>query len=358
MPWLVYLVLVVFGQHDSSYLRGDGYYYVSTAISLWQDHDLDLSNQLPGELQQHRGHFSRDIEGRPVPKHPILLPVVSLPFVALGPNGPLLFNLLQLMAIVGLLYRVARYVARPWPAALGVALTGCATILPHYAWNYSGDLVSVLFVLAGLVCLLRVGEGAGQVSWALWAGGLLGLGAVSKLPHLIALATAPLLTSSWRSRACLVVGALVPLGLFAALNQHLFGAPWVVSYARIADVREGEWTLRSQVEDLDQSVAAGAWAQRTDAELGIVTTTPITLVSFLLLPLVPSSRRRLSLWVGIVTVVLFLFYSRYSLWDVSDYGNRFLLLPVALGIVGLVGGLQRAWEGYGSETPDRGRLDH
>ena len=64
-------MIVWVGYDGPPVLKGDGYYYVSTAISVWQDQDLDLKNQLPGDLRRHSGHISLDRRGRMVPKHPI-----------------------------------------------------------------------------------------------------------------------------------------------------------------------------------------------------------------------------------------------------------------------------------------------
>ncbi|HKQ96943.1 MAG TPA: hypothetical protein VJV75_03625, partial [Candidatus Polarisedimenticolia bacterium] len=65
-----------------TWLVGDGPYYAETAVSLLHDHDLDLRNQLPGGLVVHGPQIALGAGGEWYPKHPILLPVLGLPFLA------------------------------------------------------------------------------------------------------------------------------------------------------------------------------------------------------------------------------------------------------------------------------------
>ena len=86
--------LIVFGAYSASiyqpltFLVGDGPYYALTAVSLLYDHDLDLSNQLRGGLEVHGPQIAIGRHGEILPKHPLLLPCLALPFLALcGPAG-------------------------------------------------------------------------------------------------------------------------------------------------------------------------------------------------------------------------------------------------------------------------------
>ena len=75
MPTIVNLGIVARGYDGGPYLRGDCFYYYATAVSLWHDRDLDLGNQIPrGALSDN---LALSADGRIVPKHSILLPMVG-----------------------------------------------------------------------------------------------------------------------------------------------------------------------------------------------------------------------------------------------------------------------------------------
>src|SRR6266705_5934917 len=94
-------------------------YYALTAVSLLYDHDLDLRNQLRGGLEVHGKQIALGRDGAWYPKHPILMPIVAVPFILLfGLPGTLILNLLVLGALALALMRLAGQVAAPWPSAV------------------------------------------------------------------------------------------------------------------------------------------------------------------------------------------------------------------------------------------------
>src|SRR5215203_5315998 len=80
---IVYGGIVASGYDGEPALRGDAWYYYLTSTSLLRDHDFDLANQLPDRLEDHSGEIALDRNGHFVPKHNIVLAIVSLPLVAL-----------------------------------------------------------------------------------------------------------------------------------------------------------------------------------------------------------------------------------------------------------------------------------
>ncbi len=336
LPLLVYLAICATGFDGGHYLRGDCPYYFLTAGSLWLDGDLDLGNQLPGGLAEHQTQVALDRFGRLVPKHPLVLPLLALPLVAaLGAPGALVFNLLQLAALLAVLFGLARCVAPPWAAAVAVALTGIATFLPQYAWNFSPDVLSTLLFAGGLLTLPADRRAAPLRHLA--AGLLLGLAVVAKLPYLVALPAVLPLAGAPLRRALppLAAGLAVPIALAALLNLHLFGSPLTTAYDRIARLDRGEVVVYSQREDFDLPLAEGLRGQLFDRRHGLLFTTPVTLVALAGLPLLARRRPRLALAVGWTAAALLLFFSRYELWYTSAYGNRFLLPVVAMAALPL-----------------------
>src|SRR5262249_27750854 len=105
-----------------TFLIGDCQYYAATAISILIDRDLDLRNQLAGGVEVHDLQISRGPHGEWYPKHPIVMPVASVPLLALfGIDGFLIGNVIVLVALGLVLYELARTVVPP-PAAVGGAI--------------------------------------------------------------------------------------------------------------------------------------------------------------------------------------------------------------------------------------------
>src|SRR5512147_1317311 len=101
---VIYGAIVATNYDGQPALRGDAWYYYLTAVSLLQDHDFDLANQLPGRVEAHSGEIAMDRDGRFVPKHNIVLAILSLPAIALwGKEGAVIFNLLQLLLCLHIL---------------------------------------------------------------------------------------------------------------------------------------------------------------------------------------------------------------------------------------------------------------
>src|SRR5262245_8469245 len=210
------------------YLVGDGPYYAATAVSLLHDQDLDLRNQLSGGLLVHGRQIALGPDGAWYPKHPILLPLATLPFLlALGMPGFLVFNLLVLAAVSAALYRLARLFASPPASAATVLILFFGTFLRAYAYNLSPDLFALLFVTAGIVCLLGAAPGR--------AGVLLGVAALVKILLVVLLPLACLQAAfrgGWRRAIRFAAGCAPPMALLLAYDLALFGSPFVTSYDR------------------------------------------------------------------------------------------------------------------------------
>ena len=226
LPMLVYLAIVAKGYDGGSVLRGDALFYYYAAVSIAADGDLDLANQMndPARVTEQ---VSRARDGRLVPKHPIVLPLVSAPIVGvLGQRGTLLFNLLQVAALLAVIYRLAARTASRWAAAVATGATATLSFIPHFVYNYSADICSTLLLAASLLALPRSAPyAAGRHALA----GLLGgLALASKYVYGVFVPGIPLLLVRplGRSLLPLVAAAAIPIGLLMALNAHLFGSPF------------------------------------------------------------------------------------------------------------------------------------
>jgi 4-amino-4-deoxy-L-arabinose transferase-like glycosyltransferase len=332
--------------HD--FLKGDCYYYKTMIVSMLEDGDLVMSNNIGKGIDPLNGFLALgkddDLE-QLVPKHPILLPVVSLPFYAvLGSVGLLLFNLLVIVAVFLVMYGILRLFYDTWIAVATSVLFGVATLFLNYSYNYSPDAFSTLIFLAGLYCAFLRRHGA--------AGLLLGLAIFAKLPNLplvivvtgyvawdLLLRAEPGRRGHGMGRFALFVlclgVALIPL---AWSNQALYGAPWIFGYHREITAAG----LDDHVGNFNQPFVRGFVRLLIDGEHGLLTTNPILLVSGVgLACLWRRSGRAELVVIGLLCLAQLAFFASYDEWNHSHFSNRFLMTTVALSSVFAAAVLER-----------------
>ncbi len=307
-----------------TFLIGDCPYYAQTAISVLFDGDLDLHNQLGG--RPHSRQMALGARGEWYPKHPILMPLVTIPFLPLlKMNGFLVFNVLVLICLGVALYELGRLVCGKAAAAGGALAMILGSFLIRYDYNYSPDLFACLLLTLAVIEIVKGRS---------WAAGLLGgFAALARTSNLLLL---PVLLGyvlwRWKLRAALVFAAVAGLPLLgqAALNQWMFGSPFVSSYMRIVAIEDGKQVLLSHMSDFDNPLWSGIRGQLLDPDKGLLFTAPVLLLA---LPgyVVWFGRRRdqaiLCLAMG---EFVFLLFSRYRWWPTSHHGNRFLMPLLAL----------------------------
>ncbi len=315
-----------------TFLIGDCAYYTQAAISILTDLDLDLRNQLGGDLARHARQISLGARGEWYPKHPVLMPLLSATLLPiLGMNAFLVFNVGVLVALSLALYKLCTLAARREAAALGALATILGSFLILYDYNYSPDLLACLFLTLAVIGALRERPVVGGVM-----GGLAVLARTSNLFLLPLLG----LYVAWRARgrapgtarriAAFVSSAAIPLLAQGALNAAMFGSPTISPYMRILDVEDSQPVLRSHVSDFDNPFLEGLRGQLLDRRRGLLFTAPILLAAvpgfFLWLRKRPE-QAILCLALGEFVLLLF---CRYRWWHTSHEGNRFLMPTVAL----------------------------
>jgi hypothetical protein len=307
------------------FLVGDGPYYAETAVSLLYDHDLDLRNQLAGGLEVHGAQIALGADGAWYPKHPILLAVLALPFLALlGVPGLLVFNLVVLALLAAALYRLARQFAPRAAAAVATIVLLLGTFLRAYAYNLSPDLLALLLVTAGLTCLLRGRHGRGAA--------LFGIAVLAKTLLLVLLPFAIVNAALRAGRGGLAraaAGCALPIALLLAIDAAMFGSPLVTSYDRNVALVGGRVVTTTHRSLFDNDVRAGLAGEIADPRHGLLPTAPVLLLAvpgFILL-----FRRRPADTVLLLAISVFLLVllAAYRDWDQSHDGNRFLMPAIA-----------------------------
>jgi hypothetical protein len=314
---------------SGAFLIGDCPYYASAAVSLLHDHDLNLKNQLRGGLTVHERQVALGQGGEWYPKHPVLMSIVAIPFyAAFGTVGFLLFNTLVMALLAVILWAICRLYVSPGTATAAVALVIGGSFLRAYLYNFSPDLFSATLVLAGVLLILKRSN--------FTAGLALGVSLLAKVTNLFVSLLVLALLCFRRPRTGVLsaaAGLLPGIALWMLLNLAMFGSPTTTGYDRTIVLQGGTITTVSHRGFFDLPLLQGIGGQLLDPRVGILTTSPLLLLA---LPgLVPLFRRYR--WDGMlflgISEFLFLLFSTYRWWSTSHYGNRFLMVPVALTAV-------------------------
>ena len=309
-----------------TFLIGDGPYYAATGVSILHDRDLDLRNQLRGGLVVHGAQIALGADGAWYPKHPILMPLATLPFLAaLGMDGLLVFNVLVLALLAGAMALLALRHAPPRAAAAAVALLLAGTFLRGYVYNLSPDLFATLLFVAAVIAVL-----SGRF---LRAGLLVGAAVAAKILLIVLLPWAACL--AWarhgtRGALRLLAGAAPAAGFLLVLNATLFGSPWVTSYDRGVAVQDRGERIVTHRSQFDGPFLAGLEGEMFDRTHGLLPTAPIVLLAVPGLMLLWRRDRSEALVTIGIALTLLLVLAPYRGWNASHYGNRFLMPAVAL----------------------------
>jgi hypothetical protein len=313
-----------------SYLPGDCPFYRATIVSLLEDRDLDLRNNVDWAVVSPEAQVSIGRNGAWYPKHPLALSLAALPLYALlGDGGLLAFNLLQLLALDCLLVLAARRVAGEAVALAMGLLFALGTLLRPVALNFSPDVFSTLLVLGGGLALLS--------SRPALAGGLLGAAVGAKwtnfgfLPLALAFAA---LSLGRRGALRLLVGAVPFVIALAVLNTHMFGSPLVTPYDRVGiHLLEGPALEPSHRTRFALPFWSGLRDQLLDPDHGLLRSAPPLLLSVAGLPVLVRRFPREAFIVLSFSIAQLATFARYADWRASNYGHRFLMTVVALGVV-------------------------
>ena len=316
----------------STWIQRDGRFYTNVNVTLVEDGSVDQSAWARSWYERDLGwnrsldaawsNVALGADGERVPKHPILMPVLSTPlYWAFGLRGLLVFNLLCFALAGAAAFAFVRRYASPGPALIAAGAFLLATGIRGHVYDYHVDVLLLALWLGGLAALhARRG----------FLAGVLVAGAVMLKPTTIVLAPAAAILArpGWRAFGWAMLGGALALGGWALKNTIVFGQPWWAGYNRMLVVEDGE-TVLAQVDafsvPLDEGLRA-VWS----GPYGLRSRMPLALVALAGLALL-GRRRPFATLAALGTiagsVVLFATYR----W----YGDRFLWPALALGLPGL-----------------------
>ena len=322
------------------FIKGDSHYYQAVIISLLDDGDLLLANNIEA-TDPLNGQLAVGKDGL-VPKHPIFMSLVSIPFYkVLGNRGLLLFNVIDCVILVLLIFKLNRLFVNGLLACLTSVLYATATLIYNYVYNYSPDIFATVLILAGVNLVFRKRYYSGALC--------LGLSVFAKLPNVVLAGiallyaswmmltdrpdqTGAVLRNNWLHLACALACFALALAPFAYVNYRLFGSPVITGYQRTAEhgTVAGEVRISDHMNKFNQPFFAGASRLLMDPNSGILPTNPILILAFLGLLHLPKSSDRYSVYLIIaLCFAQFMTFAKYDDWQTSEFSNRFLMTFVA-----------------------------
>jgi hypothetical protein len=241
-------------QHYSPnrWLYRDGSFYFNTVRGLAENGSLDQSHLHPRSwfngrlgwnynLTDDWSNVSVGRDGQTwYPKHPLLMPILSVPFfVAFGDVGTLIFNVLCGALAALLAAELAAAFAARWVASIIGLAIGAVPLIVHEAYGFNNDLFYTTLVLAAAVCLANRQMGR--------AGLFAGFAVFAKITNVFFLVPFGIWALSTRDRRLIFrFAAACSIGLVvtALSNWWLFGAPWITAYHRVLIVHDGQQEIQ------------------------------------------------------------------------------------------------------------------
>ncbi len=269
--WLpVVLLAAILGgwainQHwvPNKWLFGDGAFYMNVARGVLENHSLRQESMHPHSWYDQDLGWNQNIDaawsnialgrnGEWWPKHPILMPLVSLPFIwAFGPLGSLVFQFVFYLLMALFAYRVATRVAsRPAALAASVAFVATPWIYDR-VWGFNNDVFYTVIVLAAIDAALG--------KKPLLAGALLGVGVFAKSTNVLygpPLLLLFLLQKDFKGALRFCIAAAIPATCYLGLNWYMYGSPLATGYHRILIREHGQAGMHSHATDFTFTLSA------------------------------------------------------------------------------------------------------
>lgn len=331
------------------FLKGDCFYYKAIVVSILEDGDLILDNNIASQ-HHFNGQLSLGKSGNLVPKHSIFMPIISSPFYYfLGNEGLLLFNIINCFTIIFLMYKLNKEFHRPLISFLTAIIYFPCTLFLYYSYNYSPDIFSTIFIISTLYFLFR--------NKFYLSTTLLGFSIFAKITNLILAVPIliyimifvfldsnngfEILLFNWKKKLVKLLTVLliffVSLFPFFYTNIILFGSPIESSYENIVISKDhrNNIIIDDCSSKFNQPFFGGAINIFFNVKNGIISTNPILLVSFLgciLLFFEKRADKKIFLLIILISSQI-LFFSKYDYWEASQFSNRFLMPMIVISSV-------------------------
>lgn len=321
---LAILLLIAISQilvAQRSPLYGDSFGSYLTVLSLVEDGDFDLTNQLENRALPKEAYFSLGKGGQFYSVHEKLLAVLGVPFyLSLGIQGLLVLNIM-----LGLVFFVAAFCIAQKVTNLPLALLGTtiAALCGRVFYGFSNDLLGATFLIVSTASLMY--------HRPVLAGMLLGLLPLARLPLVpvaIVVGIYGLFALTRREAVSFLFALLPGLFIFFLTNWMMFGDPLSVSYHRWVEATGQEGPL---VRSLANARADGAIIDNLTQVIfapidGIFDRNPLwPIVLFLGIPLLVRKDRIFAVFLMVATTVNLLWFAQYQQIEFALHRYFYLL---------------------------------
>jgi 4-amino-4-deoxy-L-arabinose transferase-like glycosyltransferase len=364
---LVYGMFVVREFKDYDFARYDPGWMISTVMSIAEDGDLDLRNQLNNNPGQTALQISLGKDGQWYPLHEFLMPVATLPFyLVFGIFGCLVFNIvISILLMMVLFVLCARHVGYS-SAFTATVLTAFTTLFLNYAYNYSLDIFAAFMLTLAYWCLV---ERRFLLTGLVW--GLATYARLATAVTIFGFLVFTLLESGPRKienngcrrlEACggraypalaYVAGGLPVALCFFMSNFLMFGSPLTTSYDRWLHFVNGQPVIAEQSSSFSCSALENLPEVLLDKKSGLVTGAPLIIVALAFgmrnFWLKARNEAILLIVTGAMLIILF---SKYCNAFPGEPGNRYLMPVVALCAIPLAFAVEQCFGSPGN-TPDK-----
>jgi hypothetical protein len=351
--WLLFFY--VLSQYEPySFGKYDPGWMISTTQSLVEDLDLDLKNQLEGDPSNIGGQISLGKGGQWYPLHEWLLSLLAVPFYFLfGINGTLLCNMVMSFLTGFFIYKLCAEFYSPVISFFSATLTFSSSLLLHYSYSFSIDVLGVLFFTISLYMMCKK-------KWVM-AGVWFSLTVMGRNLYVIVLPAFIfyLLFSKCKNKSLKILNfnaflkfifAGAPLGiLFFFQNYYMFGSPFTSAYHFWIDYDPLTSQIISKSHSFDKSFYDGLSEILFSPKNSIWSGIPLLPlgIMFGVRNLITKSTA-LICFIFSVIFLLVIFLSVYVNSFPGSIGNRYLICVVPLSALLLCGAIERAL--YGEST--------
>ena len=317
-------------------LMGDSYYYYKIMISMVEDFDIEVSNNIFDDIYQYEydifySPFSLGKNGKIYPKHPVLVSFLAIPFYLLfrGSNNGMTALLIFVASTVLILYLLIYIYIREYYDTKTSIITFLLLLYSTPMIKETGfgsDLIIAIFIFGGLYCLEKNRPSLGGL--------MLGFSVIGRVTSLLFIFLLPILLLREKTKKNIIKALpfiLIPLIIFGIFNYCYFGSPFTTGYDRTLCYKGGKVTIESHknlysknlFDGFKRIFIQGEKVNKTFTEAHIFDPFPaqFPIWWFLIPGLILFSRKDRYLTIYIVTsfIIIIIFYGRYDIFQ-----NRYI----------------------------------
>ncbi|HMO17690.1 MAG TPA: hypothetical protein PKA63_05715 [Oligoflexia bacterium] len=324
-----------------TYSYADPGWMMLTTISIAEDFDLDLRNQLDNNPARTGGQISIGKNGEWYPLHEPLLSFIGVPlYLLIGLNGTLLTNILLSLLISVLTFMLCAKYFSYLASVTGTVLTISTSLLLYYSYSFSVDVLGACLSLWAIVLL---SDKKNYFAGIVYSFAVLGrnLNAVLLPAYLIFIAI-----NNPKGKKLVPLFSFLISGIPAALvlaitNYVQFGSPFSLAWNSWVVFDENANSLISENHSFGRSIIDGLQILLLSPRQGIFTGMPLLPFGLLLgCPFLIKKTPQLFYFFLASFIALTLLFIPYESFP-GEQGNRYFIMLAPLSAAFLAAAFDR-----------------